>query len=145
MRLNKKSQSAILFCLYLSRSGRTSVASASEGLSLSRAALYGIAAMLKKAGLVTSVRGRNGGYELVPNATILNALNATTPPSVLAQRDAVRLAKGSPEARALVFYAKNLVWQMGPMLQLSIRDVMQDLVDTEVKHLNRLDINGLEQ
>jgi hypothetical protein len=76
---------------------------------------------------------------------VVDVLNAVDPVSVLSREDMFTLAKGSPEARALVFYSKNLVWQMSPMLQLSIKDVMADLVQDEMSHLNRLDVNGLEQ
>lgn len=145
MKLNKKAQNAILFCLYLSRAGRASVASASEGLSLSKTFLYQVAGLLKKAGVVKSKRGPGGGYELTGAVRVVDVLNTFGPISVLSQKDTKEHSKGSPEARALVFYSKNLVWQMSPMLQLPIKNVMADLVQDEMGHLNRLDVNGLEQ
>jgi DNA-binding IscR family transcriptional regulator len=134
-----------MFCLYLSRSGRTTLDSAAQGLSLDKEFLAKIANRLKDSGVVISTRGPGGGYELSANVRVVDVLNAVDPVSVLSREDMFTLAKGSPEARALVFYSKNLVWQMSPMLQLSIKDVMADLVQDEMSHLNRLDVNGLEQ
>lgn len=145
MRLTKKAQNAVMFCLYLSRSGRTTIESAAEGLNISREFLQNIAVLLRQANIVGSYRGPGGGYELKQGVRVIDVLHSVCPELVLSQCDVDFHVIGSPESRALLFYSRNLLWQMSPMLQLSIKDIMADLVQDEMSHVNRLDVNGLEQ
>lgn len=145
MKINKKTQYGLMFTLYLARAGRATVEDASHNLLLSKSFLEQVARRLRLAGVISSVRGPGGGYELKTDARMMDVFNALSPVSFISKVEYAQLSKGMPEARALAHYSQTLNLGVYPVLNRKVRSVMSELVANEMVHLNRLDVNGLEQ
>lgn len=137
MRLNKRLQYGLLLVLYLCRSGRTSAASAAEGLLVSRPFLEQVARSLRIAGVIKSVRGPGGGYELAGDPTVLEVFNAISPVSFLSKKEAATYAKGPHEHRAFAQFVNNLVLGLAPLLRRKVRNIGNELVASEMARLAR--------
>jgi Rrf2 family cysteine metabolism transcriptional repressor len=136
MKLNKKMQYAVLFSLYVSRAGRATVEVAADNLSLSRSFLEQVARKLRIAGVVKSVRGPNGGYELVGDPTVYDVLTAVAPVKLLGP-EATDYKSGKAEERAFYRFALNLGNSIMPVLRKSISKVNDELVVSEVAAMER--------
>jgi DNA-binding IscR family transcriptional regulator len=102
MKLSKKVQYALLFVLHLDCVTRARTSSAAAALGLSVNFLEQVARKLRIAGLVKSVRGPGGGYELVGNVTIAQVLAAMNVSAFMPIPDVNGLVLGeSIERRAL--------------------------------------------
>lgn len=138
MRLSKTLQYGLLFALYLCRSGRTTVESASEGMGVPFEFLTQIASKLRRYGVVKSVRGPHGGYELNGNPTVRDVFLAlSTPVSLLGREELDNYRKGSTDHRALAAYVLNLNMALQPLLSRNVRNVAAELVANEMARLGR--------
>jgi len=102
MKLGKKAQYAILLVLYLARTGRARTVDAAVALSLSTHFLEQVARKLRQAGILRSVRGPGGGYELESTPTVGAILDAVQVLPVLTKDEARQYAESvNPEKRIL--------------------------------------------
>lgn len=131
MRLNKQVQYGLLLVLYLARSGRSSVENISTGLGVSYSFSEKIARLLRLAGVLKSVRGPNGGYELIGEPKVSDVFNAVSPVKLLSTDELKVYNKGQSEHRSLSLFAQRLTTSMQPYLSRSVRDVGRDLVIKE--------------
>lgn len=133
MRLNKNFQYALLFTLYIVRGGRVAVKHAAESLNLSESLLTQVAHKLKKAGIVKSVRGPGGGYELIGDPTVRDVLAVIGSFSPLTLNEISEYKASEIEGRALLFYAQKIYSSL--YLQFSrkkIRELITDMVTAEM-------------
>ncbi len=137
MRINRLSQYGILFVLYLSQAGRATAEGAAEGLNLSRSFLDQVARKLRVAGVIKSVRGCGGGYEVVGAPTVEDVLDALSPVSLLTSAESTMYALGAPEHRAFANYCKNLENSLSPVLKRKVSAVGKELVANEMACLER--------
>jgi Rrf2 family protein len=137
MRLNRKVQYGLLFVLYITRAGRVTIESAAEGLGLSTSFLEQVARNLRLAGVVKSIRGTHGGYELEGDPNMQAVFEALSPVNLLGREEFKGYSKGSSEHRALAHYVASLGLALAPLLKRKVRNVSNDLVAQEMARLNR--------
>ncbi len=142
MRLNKKLQLGLLFALYLSRSGKTTIDSAAEGLKVSKPFLEQVARLLRIAGVVRSTRGAAGGYELCGEPLVSDVFNALSPVSLLSKADRMKNSTGAFEDRALNHLSFNLTAALTPILQRKVKSIGMDIVAGDTAKLNRLAVTA---
>lgn len=142
MRINKKLQYGLLLTLYICRAGRATVEGAAEGLKVSYPFLAQIAGQLRKGGVLKSIRGEHGGYEIVGEPKVQDVFNALSPVSLLSKQEANAYAKGPAEHRALAQFAGSLGLAISPFLRRKVRAVGSDLVANEMGRLNRLPLSA---
>lgn len=135
MRLNKKVQYGILFTLYIIRAGRVTIDAASDNLKLSKSFLEQVARLLRVKGVIKSIRGPNGGYEIEGEPTILDVVNALDPVKLLNADEIDTYAHGEHEHRALVQYAFTLNRGLMPLLRQKVKAVGIELVVQELVRL----------
>ncbi len=138
MKLNKQVQYGLLLALYLYRSGKTTVANASEGLKVSNSFLVQIANKLKKAGVIISSKGPTGGYSLVEDTTVRDVINALQPLQLLTKKEIFTYATGELEHRALAYYIENVSKYINSLLNKKIKDVEKEVNSMELAYLNRM-------
>lgn len=144
MNFNKNIQYGILFSLYLARAGRATVRDAAANLDLSKSLLEQVARKMRLGGVVTSVRGPGGGYELSSEATVTSVILCFEDIGFLPVRDAKRYVKGQPEERALFNYTWGLNSVVTKLLNRKVSWIMKELVANEMALLNKLNVKGLE-
>lgn len=144
MKINKDVQYALLFALYLSRSGRVSVRDAAASLGIPGQFMSSIANKLRRAQVISSVRGPGGGYELRGDPTVLDVWNAVDPLFMLKSGDSTRYATSpDQEHRALLSFVVNLRSAVLPLLRRKIKSVSSELVANELAHMERISIEGV--
>lgn len=136
MKFNVKAQYGLLFVLYLSHAGRATSQSASIGLGLSKAFLDQVARKLRLAGLIKSVRGYGGGYEVVGTPSVEDVLEVLSPVSLVSKKEATKYLVGSPEERAFLSLCKCIQGLINPALKRKIVNVGKESVATELSELN---------
>lgn len=140
MRLNKKSQAALLLGLYLSRSGRTNLKNVSDTLGISVHFLEQIARKMRIAGILKSTKGPGGGYELIgDNISIGQILKAVDNPPIISDNQSIRLM-GSPEVenRALLHITNSMQYVLDTFLKTNIRDINKSVVSFEMNMLDSI-------
>lgn len=133
MKINKKMQYGILLCLYLDRSGRTTMDNAAENLGVSKAFLDQIARNLRLSGLVKSTRGPGGGYELAGDPCVHEVFEALDPIRLISTKQATKYKYGPPEGRALQGYLRILARALGRANAVRVRSLNQLLVNFEMR------------
>lgn len=81
MKLNQKTIYALLFVLYLGRTGRANTYTVAQSMGLSTNFLEQVARTLRVGGVVKSIRGPGGGYELLGDPSygqVLAAMGSLT-------------------------------------------------------------------
>lgn len=141
MNFNKNVQYGLMLCFYLSRSGRSNLQIVSENLHLSVHFLEQIARKLRIAGVITSIRGPGGGYELKSNSTIDDVFNAIEPIQLIKSSEIRGLLTGEIEKRALANYAKSFRNVMRLTLKRKIKDVCNETQANEAGMFKSLDIS----
>lgn len=136
MKLNKSAQYGILLGLYLVRAGRANLKDVSLNLNMSRSFLEQVASKLRRAGVLKSVRGPGGGYELIPNATVSNVLDALEIKPLLSKYQTLSLQSGHVEHRALANFVGSLSFHLEDLLNTKLSDVSEALVSDELEQLN---------
>lgn len=138
MKLTKQLRLGILFALYISRGGRVTVDSASEGLGCSRLFLHQIARKLLRGNVIMSFRGPTGGYELKGDPTINDIFNALSPINLFPSDNNGLSPQRYPEYRALISYFRSITSALNPLLNRKIRNVMMELVANEVARMDKI-------
>lgn len=138
MRLNKAGQYGMLLSLYLSRAGRARIEDIAVNLNLSKHFLEQIASKLRRAGVVVSVRGPGGGYELNPQASVYEVLTASGVQGLLNSDESAALQTGTPEQRALGNFVGAVSYQMSTLLNVKVSHVSDALVQQEVAQLDSI-------
>lgn len=138
MKISKQMQYGLLLMLYLCRSGRTTIDSACEGLKVPKSFLVQIANNLRKAGVIKSTKGPNGGYELVGSPTVRDVFNALEPIELLSSKEVASYIMGEVEHRALAHYIQNMTLAMHPILNRKIRDVEKQVTVMELAYFDRM-------
>lgn len=136
MKLTKQVQYGVLFCLYLTRAGRASVDGVSKSLGLSVTFLQQVTRKLCTVGLIKSVRGPGGGYELVGNPTVGDVFDALSPIQLVTAKDSDTFARGEAEGRAFLGWVNNLSVVMNPLFKRTLRGVGNDLILEEMSRLD---------
>jgi Rrf2 family protein len=137
MRLNKKTQVGMMFAMYLTKFGATSLSEVAKDLEVSEAFLSKIAVILKNKGVVSSARGRGGGYMLTNpgSVTMYNVLIALTPNILLTMREVEELTKGNALSRTLLYFSVDLYQTMKPVLTRKLSYIVNDLILAEGSQL----------
>ncbi len=137
MRLNKKIQYGMVFALYLARAGRSTVEGAAESLGLSVSFLEQVARKLRIAGVVKSVRGPNGGYELEGHPTVSEIFEALAPVRLFTNQEANGYVTGNAEQRAFMLWASKLSLSLCPPMNMYVKELNTNLVTNELAALER--------
>ncbi len=119
MRLNKKLQLGLLLTLYLSRSGKTTIESAAKGLKVSQPFLEQVARDLRLSGVIRSIRGAGGGYELVGEPLVADVFKALSPVTLLPKN----APSSTYEQRTLNYMAFNLTEALSPTLNRKVKNL----------------------
>ena len=147
MTLNKECQYATLFCLYLYRAGRTTVQTASENMKLSRAFLDQVARQLRLAGMIVSIRGPGGGFELVSKEItlydIISALGTST--RLLEGKDEYAYGLGSTEQRAFAHLALHFNPLFYALFDVKLADILTGIELEDKLKFDSLDDKGIMQ
>lgn len=131
MKMNIRSQYAVLLCVYLARSGKANLPDIAVQLGISRSLLEQIARTLRIAGVVKSNRGRAGGYELVGDPTVYKVISKVSP-VVLLDATINSYKTGNFEQRALYCVANTTARALvHGVLEKTIRELVKDLVRNE--------------
>lgn len=138
MTISKQIQYGILLTLYISRGGRVTISSAVEGLGLTRYRLNRVAAALKNSGVLRAIKGRTGGLELIGSPSVLDVMNALEPYKLMSPRQKLKYSFGNQEHRAFSMLVSKMELALAPVLKKTVRTVMADLVDCEMKHMKGL-------
>lgn len=131
MRLNKKLQYGLLFVIYLSRSGRSTVEIVSKNISVPKNFLEQIARSLRLAGVIRSIRGPSGGYELNTNCTVGDVFAALKQDRLVDPRDMSVLKRGALEHRAFARTIEDLNFALAQVLSRRVVDIVRELVTAE--------------
>ncbi len=140
--MNKDIQYVLLFCLYIVRGGRVTVDIAAKNLDISLPFLQQIARKLKLGGVVRSVRGPGGGYELIGEPTVEDVFKALSPVEILSTKDVLKYSKGEIEHRVLVNLGRSIHSAMRLVLKRKIKDVCKETEANEAALLRSLDVSG---
>lgn len=135
MKLTRRLQLGLLFTLYLTRSGRTTLASAAEGLQVSPSFLEQVANSLRKFGVVKSFKGPTGGYELVGEPRVVDVFDALAPLNL------IRGGLNFPhihEQRALQQLALSMRGALTPILSRKLKNIGMDVVSGDMARMDRL-------
>lgn len=133
MKISKHLEYGFLFTLYVCRAGRATTEVAAQTLNLSHQMLQQIARRLKVAGVMKSIRGPGGGYEVVGEPTVLDLFNALQPVKVVA----TQLPRPrSSEARAYFAFTVALAANTKYFLDTPVRAVMESLTTSELNTMN---------
>lgn len=138
MKITQNVQYGILLALYLSRSGRSNLKFISEGMKLSKPFLEQVARKLRLSGVIRSIRGPGGGYELVGDPIVRDIFNSLSPVKLISNKESSKFLIGSIDERSLLHFANNLQSSMNPLLNRKIRTLWLELVANDDAHMNRI-------
>lgn len=131
MRINRKLQYGLLFAVYLSRSGRSTIDIVSKNIDVPKAFLEQIARDMRVAGILKSVRGPHGGYELLGEPTVGNIFEALGELTLLSQQELSIYRRGELEHRALASMVSDMSFSLHNIFKRSIKDVVIETVAAE--------------
>lgn len=137
MRINRKLQYALLFVIYLSRSGRSTIDIVSKNIDVPKAFLEQIARELRIFGILKSIRGPNGGYELIGVPTVGSVFEAMNEITLLSPQEVAAYRRGEVEHRALASIVSDAAFSLHPVLRRSVKDVVIELIAGEKYMLDR--------
>lgn len=138
MKITQNVQYGILLALYLSRSGRSNLKFIAEGMNLSKPFLEQVARKLRQSGVIRSIRGSGGGYELVGEPTVRDVFNALSPIKLMKDKEITRYRVGSIDERALLFFTSNVSSSFSPLMNRKIKSLWLELVANDDAHMNRI-------
>jgi len=121
MKLNKRLQYGMLFCLYLARVERDTTSHAAKEIGISSSFLEQVARALRIAGVIRSVRGPGGGYELAESPTVGDVLAALGAVDLMSKDEIEALEQGGIEKRAFAVYMKQASRALSNSFAISIR------------------------
>ncbi len=131
MRINRKLQYGLLFSVYLSRSGRSTIDIVSKNIDVPKSFLEQIARELRIAGVLKSIRGPNGGYELIGEPLVSDVFAALNEITLLSPQEISSYQRGEMEHRALAAMVKDMAFSLYPVLGRKIKDVVKELINME--------------
>lgn len=143
MTITKQSQYGVLFVLYLYRAGRATVSTVSQALRLSNTFLVQVAAKLRIAGIVKSIRGAGGGYEVVGLPTVQNVFTALGEKDPMSQAILQSYSQSDFEKRAFSQYFKLLNATNRQVLLVPIKSLGTSLVDMEMRTMEKVSPEGV--
>ena len=131
MRINRKLQYGLLFAIYLSRSGRSTIDIVSQNIDVPKAFLEQIAREMRMGGILKSIRGPHGGYELVGEPTVGGVFEALGEMTLLSQQELSIYRTGELEHRALSSMVSDMSFSLHNIMRRSIKDVVRETVAAE--------------
>lgn len=138
MRINKKVQYGLMIALYVTRYGRASGEEIAHDLSLSYTFVSQVAADLRRRGVIKSVRGPGGGYEIKGDPSVLDVFVATTDYGLLGEGEIIALSQGAKEQRSLLYLITNLNSAMNVVMHRKIRNLVGELNAIDAVNPNRV-------
>lgn len=138
MKINKQAQYGMLLALYLTKAGRSNLGYIAEGLNLSKSFVQQVARKLRLAGIIKSIRGKHGGYELVGEPTVLDVITALNPVKLLTSKEVSKFRIGSQEERALLLFTGNIASALRPVMGRKIKNLVPELMANEEAHFTRI-------
>jgi DNA-binding IscR family transcriptional regulator len=117
--------------MYLTRSGRSTIDIVSKNIDVPKAFLEQIARELRIAGVLRSIRGPNGGYELVGEPTVGSIFEALNEMTLLSPQEISAYRRGELEHRALASMVSDMAFSLHPVLRRSVKDVAREQVVAE--------------
>lgn len=136
MRLNKSLQYAILLVLYLCRAGRAPLKAIALGLSVSLSLLRGVVSKLITGGVIKSIRGPGGGYEVNGEPSMRDVFQCIYPVIGISESQMNKYKTGQAEHRALAKYVAELQIALAPILRCKVKTLNNTLVAKEMARLN---------
>lgn len=136
MRINRRLQYGLLLVFYLSRSGRSTTEIASQNLSVSKYFLEQVARDLRIAGVIKSIRGPYGGYELVGEPEVSQVLHALQQFTFFSPQELANYRRGELEHRALARLVDDLYFSSFPVFNRKAKDIVSEVVRTELYVMN---------
>lgn len=139
MRVNKDVEYGLLLGFYLARAGRGTLETVALNLGLSVAFLGQVARKLRQAGVIKSVRGPGGGYELNLSSTLLDVFQALDGSLMTTDSINAGALTQSIEKRALYGAVQNSRNALMNSLNVTIVSAGAKAVANELKRLDVLD------
>jgi Rrf2 family iron-sulfur cluster assembly transcriptional regulator len=138
MRLNRKLQYGLLFVIYLHRSGRATIDAVSQNMKVPKDFLEQIARQLRLNGIIKSIRGPAGGYELdKADVTVANVFTALNGASHLTPQEMSGYRRGPFEHRALFRTVQDITFSLSPVFNRKIKDIVREVVAAELYLVNQ--------
>jgi len=141
MRMNIKTQYGLLLVLYIYRAGRATVGTIAANLDMSPTFLTQVAAKLRRSGIIKSIRGPSGGYEVVGAPTVGDVYFALNTSGVLTLKEISCYYRGEFEHRALARCVEDLHFQLNPVFRRKIVDVGTELIQAETHMMEQANTN----
>jgi Rrf2 family protein len=138
MKLNKKTQYGLLLVLYICRAGRATIKNTALNLRLSVPFLTQVALQLRASGVIKSVRGPAGGYELQGKPTVGDVIGALNSEAILeAYNTRQSYSRGSFEHRALAGFMTHMNSVISCAYARGVMNVGTELVEKELRQMDR--------
>jgi Rrf2 family protein len=137
MRINRELQYGLLFVIYLSRSGRSTIDTVSKNINVPKSFLEQIARNLRIAGLIKATRGPSGGYELIGTPTMLDVFSSLNQVALLSPQEMAGYKLGELEHRAMARMVEDMIFSLAPVMRRSVKDVVRELVEAELYVMNK--------
>lgn len=138
MKLNKNLINALLYCMYVAHAGRATTETIAGYYNLSHTFLDQIARKLRIAGVLKSIRGPNGGYELNGTPTFADVLTAMGASKFLTFDEHQALARGTAEERALDSFLLMMNVDVYNKFKVEFKKAIYDSAKKEGAKLNTL-------
>lgn len=139
MRITPKMQTALLFCLYLTRAGKSYLYEAIREMDVDDCLCIDTIQELRRCNIVRwfePVGSGDQAYELIGNPTVADVLKAVSPKPLLTAKEAAAYRLGQHEHRALALLADNLNAALTPLLNRTIRGIGNDLILAELAQMD---------
>lgn len=131
MKINRRLQYGLLLAVYLSRSGRSTIDTISKNIDVPKDFLEQIARDLRVKGVLKSIRGPHGGYELAGEPTVAKVVYALEPVVLMSQQEVDCYKRGELEHRALASVVADMFFSLHSVLHRPVRDIVRELVAAE--------------
>lgn len=143
MKLNKALQYALLLVLYLCRAGRARLQDVAANLKLSLPFLRVVAHKLRASGVILSVRGPGGGYEVNKDPSVRDVFDAISPVKILTNVEIKNYSVGEAEHRTLKQLAMTFDSALGSVLRRKMRALNKELAANEMATLDRFQFGAV--
>ncbi len=145
MRLSKKDQYALLFVIYLQRSGLTTTQTITDNLEIPHSFAEQIARKLRIAGIISVRRGPGGGYKIThgKTPTVSEVLKAVGDTSLMSRGDTLTNSVRGTEGRILNHIVGSASSAFTSVLNQTVESFATELVMSEVEQLNSLTENSV--
>lgn len=130
MRLSRKAQYALLFTIYLTKTGLTRTQDVSASLGISQNFIEQIARDLRRANIISVKRGPGGGYQISDGTrpTVTDVLVAVGVTGLMSEKDGeLNLTRGL-EGRALI----DIIGQTGAAMSSVFNQTIESFILEDV-------------